>query len=161
MSIFTQIAIAGAMLLGAFGGGYLYRGDPEPVIQVVEREKLVEVQVKGETVVEVRDRIVTVVRTVKPDGTVIEKTRTEEKDQSSKELVTETARVQDRTSVHLPAAATRYSLGVGYRVLPTTRPPTYQDLLVTGGYRLSSSPVWLEFGVTGRRELVLGLRLEW
>lgn len=161
MSIFTQIAIAGAMLLVAFGGGYLYRGDPEPVVQVVEREKLVEVQVKGETTVEVRDRIVTVVRTVKPDGTVTEKTRTEEKDQSSKEVVTEAVRVQERTSTTLPMAASRYSLGIGYRGQLPIRPPTYQDLLVTGGYRISSSPVWLEFGVTGRRELVLGLRLEW
>lgn len=72
VSLPSKILIFGALLAAAFGIGF-FSGKKE-VIKTQDR-------------VVYKDRIVTVTKTVKPDGTVIEETKTEDKEGSKIKVV--------------------------------------------------------------------------
>jgi hypothetical protein len=132
MSITTKAKVLGVLfvfLLGAYLG-----------IKLGSTTQVIEKEVKGETVTIVKDRIVTVTRTVYPDGTVTESTKTEEKDKSKKKK--ETKKESGTVVVY---KVPKYSLGY------TLRPKW--DLLsgsaishgVTAGYNLGYN-LWLKAG---------------
>lgn len=143
-----NIVIALILLVGSgLGGYYLGRGQKE--IQVVEKE--------GKTVIQYKDRIVTVIRTVKPDGTVTEITKTEEKSRDT-EIDTRS------TSTDTKSLASNYSLGVKYWLpisVDIINPSQYSlgGLEVTGGYRLVGDS-WLDLGVKLDRSVALGLSVK-
>lgn len=126
--------ILGVLLLaaGLFLGGY-YSGKGDKEVQIIEKV--------GETRTVYKDRIVTVTKIVRPDGTVEETTKTEEKEGSSEETTV------DRDT-HTKPALSDYSLGAKYW-------RDYESLLsddhlgsleVTAGRRLLGE-VWLDMGV--------------
>ena len=101
-------------------------------------------EVKGETITVVQDRIVTVTRTVHPDGTVTETTKTEEKTKNKKKKETSTE------PVVVSKPHPKYSLG--YTLRPKW-PRGENDLLpgpaishgITAGYHLGYD-LWLKAG---------------
>jgi len=120
---------------------------------------VIEKEVKGETVTVYKDRIVTVTKIVRPDGTVEETTKTEEKDKSKKKKETKTEPVV----VSKPKA--KYA--VGYILRPKW-PKGEKDLLpgpavshgVSAGYNLLD-PLWLKFGVIPSDNIyTLGLEVQ-
>lgn len=139
--ILTAVTIAGA-------AGFYY-GSGRGKTVTVEKEV-----VRTET--RWKDRIVTVIRTIKPDGTVVEETRTEDKEGSS---------VKDKQNdvvTTMPVLA-KYSLGASYGV-------RYRDLLGDvsrpnpdrGEMRLGRrilGPVWGEVGL-GLKQVTFGIRYE-
>jgi hypothetical protein len=137
--------IAGIVLLiaVAFAGGlYLGRGQRE----VVTIEK------KGEERLVYKDKIVTVIRTVKPDGTVSEETRTEDRSGTKSSSTT------DR-SVAIKSQS-KYRLGVKYwkdYSDPLNFNPV-KDVEGIAGLRLFG-PVHLEVGVR-KDSAAIGLSLE-
>lgn len=129
--IVALLAAIGAFILGA-------KVASTHTIETVTKE------VKGETVTIVQDRIVTVTRTVHPDGTVTETTKTEEKTKNKKKKETSTE------PVVVSRPHPKYSLGY---VLRPKWPRGENDLLpgpaishgVTAGYHLGYD-VWLKAG---------------
>lgn len=149
--IATRIKLFGAalLILGAFIAGIRWGS----VTTVIEKE------VKGETVTIVKDRIVTVTRTIHPDGTVTETTKTEEKDKTKKKKETKTE------PVVVSKPKPKYS--VGY-VLRPHWPRGDKDLLpgptishgVSVGYNLLD-PLWLKFGIIPSDKIyTLGLEVQ-
>jgi hypothetical protein len=113
---------------------------PEPV--VVER------------VVEGKREVVTVEKTVekivKPDGTVIERTKENAK--------TDKKETTAKAPVLVPKAS--YSLGLNY--LPSvSAPPSWRDVELTAGARLGQSDAWaiVEYDVK-HKQVSLGIRYE-
>ena len=150
-SIATKIKliVAALLVIGAYIAGVRWGS----VTTVIEKE------VKGETVTVVKDRIVTVTRTIHPDGTVTEITKTEEKDKTKKKKETKTEPVV----VSKPKA--KYA--VGYILRPHW-PTGDKDLLpgpaishgVSVGYNLLD-PLWLKFGVIPSDKIyTLGLEVQ-
>lgn len=144
-----KILAAFLLLLGAFAAGIRWGS----TTQVIEKE------VKGDTVTVVKDRIVTVIRTVHPDGTVTETTKTEEKDKTKKKKETKTE------PVVISKPKSKYS--VGY-VLRPHWPRGEKDLLpgpaishgVSVGYNLLD-PLWLKFGIIPSDKIyTLGLEVQ-
>lgn len=141
MSILTNKLFWALLLLVITGGIGYYLGSSQVQTQYVEGE------------VKVITRVVTVEKIVQPDGTVIERTIT---DNSTREERTE-------STTTTPALA-QYSLGVQYI-------SSYKDLLdnpqemrnpdryvLVGGRRLLG-PVWGEL-LLGTKQLGLGVRYE-
>lgn len=139
MSILSKIKLVGTVLcvIAAFILGAKLASTH--TVETITKE------VKGETVTIFKDRIITVTKVVKPDGTTIETTKTEEKDKTtSKKKSTTEPVVVSRPHV-------RYSLG--YIARPKW-PRGDNDLLpgpaishgVTAGYHLGYD-VWLKAGV--------------
>ncbi len=97
------------LLIVSFGGGY-YSGKGNKEVQI--QEKIVEI--KGEKEIVVKDNIITVTKIVRPDGTVEETTKTEEKKtvEKSKEVSSE----KDIVSISKPVLS-NYSLGLKYWAL--------------------------------------------
>lgn len=136
------------LLLGSgLGGFYLGRGQKE--VQIVEKE--------GKAVIQYKDRVVTVTKTIKPDGTVTEITKTEEKSRDT-EIDT---RSSDTTTKSLSST---YSLGLKYWLpisIDIINPAQYslEGLEITGGYRLVGDS-WLDLGVKLDRSVALGLSVK-
>lgn len=141
MSLLSKIKLLGAVLavVGAFILGAKFASTHSVETVTVTKE------VKGETVTVFKDRIITVTKVVKPDGTTVETTKTEEKDKTTNKKKSTTEPVV----VSRPHA--RYSLG--YIARPKW-PRGDNDLLpgpaishgVTAGYHLGYD-VWLKAGV--------------
>lgn len=139
------VYIALLLLAGAFAGGYyLGHGRVETVIKETE----------GKERVVYKDRIVTVTRVVKPDGTVTETTRTEDRSGSRD---TETT---GRDSSTKPALAD-YSLGAGYvvRSVSSVGNTSLSAFEIRGGRRVLGD-IWGEIGLRND-SLALGVRYEW
>lgn len=167
LAVITVLVIA---FSAVFYAGWNYgKGNVVHDVQTVTVEKRVEVQ--GETKVEYRDRIVTVTKTVLKDGTTTETTKTEEK---AKETSHETVEhsITDSTSKESkngPAAPVqvgdRYSLGLRYQPAPssirsvTTARDPYAIGLQLG--RRVIGPVWVDVGITGHRDVSIGIRIDW
>ncbi len=141
------------LIVAAGGTGYYYgKGDV-----IVQKEVTT---VKGDTQVVVHDHIITVTRTVRPDGTTMETTRTEEK-AKTEESHTST---RDTSSTVTPIAALpNYSLGVNYGIrysglLDDVVRPDPQQVQVQFGRRFLG-PVWGEVGA-GLKQVTLGVRVE-
>lgn len=166
--------LAGVLLLlaSAIGGYVTGKGDKEIVIQ----EKVVTKE--GATKIVYKDRIVTVIKEIKPDGTVTETTKTEEKDKVVDKTTKETDSSKDSSTT---PAAPRYSLGI-YAIntsiaeklsgsVPTAREPLSGDtgpVLDKSKYNLGVSaginilnPIWLKFGyVPAVKQVSIGLDLQ-
>ena len=152
-SIATKIRILLGVLIFLLGAYLGIKFGSTHTTETVTKE------VKGETVTIVKDRIVTVTRTVYPDGTVTETTKTEEKDKSKNKKETKTQPVV--------IAKPRPKYSVGY-VLRPKWPRGQNDLLpgpaishgVTVGYNLLD-PVWLKFGIIPSDKIyTLGLEIQ-
>jgi hypothetical protein len=120
---------------------------------------VVEKEVKGETITVYKDRIVTVTKIVRPDGTKEETTKTEEKDKSKKKKETKTEPVV--------VSKPKPKYAVGYILRPKW-PKGEKDLLpgpavshgVSAGYNLLD-PLWLKFGVIPSDNIyTLGLEIQ-
>lgn len=130
-----KLIIASLLLIGSFVAG----------MRLGSTTKIVEKEVKGETVTVYKDRVITVTKIVRPDGTTEEITKTEEKDKTKKKKETKTE------PVVVIKSKPKYS--VGY-VLRPKWPRGDEDLLpgpaishgVSVGYNLLD-PLWLKFGV--------------
>ncbi len=123
---------------------------PEPEAIVVTEQVLVE----GKREVVTVERVVT--RTIKPDGTVVEKTR-----DKAKVAKTESKKAERKEVKVTQPAKAKYSLGVQY--LPSlTEPPSARDLEVTAGARLGNTNAWATAGYDVKHNQVsIGLRYEW
>ena len=158
MSLPYKVLAVLVLVLAAGATGYWQgRGD----IQVREVEKVVEKE--GKTEVVYRDRIVTVTKIVRPDGTVEETTREEEHEHEETTESRETA--ADRETEKTPTQS-RYSLGISYSPSADSfdwregKDGVVRDLGLEVGYRLVG-PVWGAVGFTpGRREAHILVRLE-
>lgn len=137
------------------GGFYIGRGQKEVEIQ----EKVV--TVKGETQVVVRDRIVTVTRVVKPDGTIEESTRTEDRDRKETSRSEEVAKEKSKVTRSI---ASQYSLGLKYWVpnsdiLDVGRVRDMNNYEVQVGRRLVGD-VWIQGGYRLDKQVSIGLQLQ-
>lgn len=135
--LLNKYTILVLLALGLFLGGY-FSGKQD--IQTVVQEKVV--YKEGETLTVYRDRIVTVTKIVKPDGTVTEITKTEDKDKTQDKKTTEVDK--DKSTTTTPVLS-KYSLG-----LYTQKELASNWLLrdnykygVSAGYRVLS-PLWLK-----------------
>jgi hypothetical protein len=116
-------------------------------------------EVKGETITVVKERIVTVTKIVRPDGTVEETTKTEEKDKTKDKK--ETTKGGDVIVYKKP----KYS--VGYILRPKWSSEEKSILSkptishgVTAGYNLTND-IWLKFGtIPSDKIYTLGLELQ-
>ena len=129
----------GLALLAALGWGAAYWGWKRPLPS-------------PQTVTEYKDRVETKTvyrETTKPDGTVIKETT-----QSKSDLKTHKATVAAK------APLSRWSLGVNTTLAPKDLidPNPIYGVLV--GRRLWESPLWMEVGLNSKRELTLGLSVE-
>jgi hypothetical protein len=131
-----------AMLVAAGLGYYYGKGQKEVITQ----------KVKGEERVVYKDKIVTVTKVVKPDGTVTEEIKTEDRS-GSKDSRTSSTDTQVRSK------QSQYKLGLSYSV--DYEKPALQDpmsLHVQAGTRLFG-PIWMDAQV-GMRNSLIGLSLE-
>lgn len=135
-----------ALLIGVFGGGYyLGRG----------KREVITVEKTGETHTVYRDRIVTVMKTVHPDGTVTEITKTEDKSGGT-DSITHDKSNQTRS------LASNYSIGLKYwqryadGIVPAPRDLGRYEAVV--GRRIIGD-MWVDLGVR-KEEAALGVRLE-
>lgn len=138
-----QIGLVTVLLAAAFAGGlYLGRGQRE----------VVTVEKKGEERLVYKDKIITVIRTVKPDGTVTEETRTEDRSGTKSSSTT------DRSVA--TKSQSKYRLGFKYWK-DYSDPLNFQpskDVEGIAGLRLLG-PVHLELGVR-KDSASIGLSLE-
>jgi hypothetical protein len=146
--------IAGLIALAAvfLGGFYVGRGQKEIEIQ----EKIVEV--KGETTTVYRDRIVTVTKVVKPDGTTEETTRTEEKEGRKEEKTVDKSKEKDSATRSI---ASNYSLGLKYWASLDDK-SSVGNVRDTGKYELTAGrrllgDVWLGVGYKLDKQVSLGI----
>lgn len=139
------------LVASGLGGFYLGRGQKEIQIQ----EKIVTTE--GESHIEYRDRIVTVTKIVRPDGTTEETTKTEEKEGTEEKKTKVAEKDKSRTEKSL---ASNYSLGAMYRLKygDLTR-SALNSVEVTGGRRLIGD-VWLDVGAT-TSDVAVGLSVKW
>lgn len=124
----------GASIVGAifYAGYHLGAGQ---VITNIER-------IKGETEIVYKDRIVTVIKTVQPDGTVTETTKTEDSSKTEKSKT-------DGSKTVVSAARMKYSLGLFTipKIIREGGEIKRVSLLpgVSAGYNLGKE-IWLQFG---------------
>lgn len=147
-TILLIIYTAGIFTLGYYAG----KGDKE--VQIVEKV----ITKEGETKTVYKDRIVTVTKVVKPDGTTTETTRTEEKEGTKETKRTEVASNKDTKSTPI---LPKYSVAGGLLqgIYTLSRLHFRPDYYITGGYRVLG-PTWLEIGSNTKEELTLGVRIE-
>lgn len=136
-----------ALVLAAAAGFDYGRGQGKTI--TVEKEV-----VRTET--QWKDRIVTVVRTVKPDGTVEEKTVTEDKEGASK-------KEKDKVDSITTSTLAQYSLGLRYQspyrdLISQAIESPYKGVEVSAGRRILG-PIWGEMGF-GIERVTLGIRYE-
>ena len=151
----TQIKLiaAGLVLVAAFFGGW-YLGGSGKVETITETHT-----VKGDTVTVYRDRIVTVTKIVRPDGTVEETTKTEEKDKKKEEKIVD-------NNVKVTPNHPKWSLGYqaklgGVEHSGSTGLP-YPKLLhgITAGYHIGKD-VWLKSGaIPSDNTYTIGLEIQ-
>lgn len=106
MEIVNKYTVGLLVALITFGAGY-YSGKGDREVQIQEKV----VYEKGEKEIVIRDKIVTVTKIVKPDGTVEEVTKTEDKQVAEKSTSTSTEK--DKVVVSTPKLS-KYSLGLKY-----------------------------------------------
>lgn len=141
--------------LGVFIGGF-YVGKGQSSVEVQEK---VVIQ-KGETVFQYRDRVVTVTRVVKPDGTIEETTRTEDKEGKKEEKTA--SNEKNKATVSTPILS-KYSLGLKYWAPITdtysmdTRDKNRYE--VTAGYRVMGE-IWITGGYRLDKQASIGLQLQ-
>jgi len=141
------------ILIGIFVGGF-YTGKGQSKVEIQEKV----ITKEGESKTVYKDRIVTVTKTIKPDGTITEETKTEEK-QGSKETKT-ASKEKDKTTVTTPILS-NYSLGLKYWAslddkLDVGKAKDRNNYEVTAGRRLLGE-AWLTGGVRLDKQVSLGV----
>ncbi len=134
------------VLVAIFLSGY-YSGRGQREVVTVEKE--------GKIVTVVRDHIITVTKTVQPDGTVTETTKTEDKDSNS----TAETKESDSSSRSL---ASNYSVGLKFWQKYAERTYSFsskEHYEVQLGRRIAGD-VWGDIGVK-TDSVALGLRINW
>lgn len=136
-SVLLRLIILIGILGAVFTGGYFYRDSQ----QSKQAEKLI-----------YKDRIVTVTKTIKPDGTIISETKTEDKIGASSKKQT--------TPVQVKALLPKYSLGIfavkNYDRLKLEKP----DYAFSAGYRLIGNLFLEGLLVPAQKSLAIGLRID-
>lgn len=141
--------LAGLLLLLAAAGGGYYMGRGQVEVQV--QEKIVYKEGETKTV----DHIVTITKTVNPDGTTTETTKTEDKQVDKKTV--EKDKEKDTTTTPLMA---QYKLGLGLHEIHSLADlQDYTKVYVEGSRRVLG-PIWLSAGVGLDRSLSLGVSYE-
>jgi len=153
MTTIQKVGIGLVTMLLIFLAGF-WTGKGQKEIEVQYQDRVVEKEVKGETQIVYKDRVVTVTKTVKPDGTTTETTRTEEKskDETKTTEKTEVAKEESGNRTETPVSS-NYSLGVSYvavirsynDLLPGLS-PSVSNIQITAGRRLLGD-LWLDIGV--------------
>lgn len=147
-----KIGLALIVLIGAFGGGYYY-GSGNVITNTVT--------VKGDTVTQTVDHVVTQIVEKKPDGTVTTTTKTEEV-----AAHTETKESQTATQTVPASVGASYKVGAEYWANSVNslgdwnRPDNYSVYLS----RRMVGPLWGDVQVrpTGsQKSVALGLSVEW
>jgi hypothetical protein len=135
-----------------FTGFYAGKGDREIQIQ----EKVVNKEAEAKTLF--KDRIVTVTKIVKPDGTVIEQTKAEDKKINSDVKTQEAS--SEKTEISRPALS-NYSLGLfGKKSLKDSPISATPNLGVSVGRRMIGE-LWLKVGVIpAEKEASVGIELQ-
>lgn len=149
MNLLTKLGIVLATLTLTFLAG-LWTGKGQVKVEThIVKEK-------GEVVTKVVTQIVTVTKTVRPDGTVTETTRTENKEADTKEK-TETS---DKNKVTTPSASdwgvgggAVASFGSDLRTVPSV--DYYGEVS-----RRVIGDVWVDLRVDTSRAIGLGVRIE-
>ena len=137
MSMQTKALVALFLLLAAFAGGaYWGRGQREVVVT------------EGKTVEKVEERIVTVTKVIRPDGTIEETTKTEEKQTDTK--------TKEKSKATSAAQLAQY--GVGVAALASLRNFPEHEYSVTLSRRILG-PAWLELQGT-KQAVGVGVRIE-
>lgn len=144
----NKLKLAGALLavLGSAWVGYKLAPVPEAKETIVYQEREV-----------VKDRIVNrdVVRTeTRPDGTKIVTTENE----SIAEHTDEREKVTTKTTVAVSSYQPKYSLGISLR--PESIFSFKGVYEVEMGKRLWNSPLWVNFSANTKKELTVGIRVE-
>lgn len=156
------------ILLSVFAGGF-YVGKGQTRVEI--QEKIVRVEGESKTVY--KDKVVIVEKTVYPDGTVKETTKTEEKE-GSKETRT-TSDEKDRKTVTTPILS-NYSLGLKYWASLDDKCTNREDNTtcgkldmgkvkdknsyeITAGRRIIGE-TWLTGGVRLDKQVSLGIALQ-
>lgn len=135
-----NVAIALVLLAAAgLAGFYLGRGQREVVVE----ERIVEK--RGETVTKYVDRVVTVTKIIRPDGTVEETTKTEDRAGSSESRSSER---DSSNSSKTKSLASNYSVGAKYWITSVSAMsrPELQQIEVTAGRRILGD-IWADIGV--------------
>lgn len=152
MTLPYKIIAALLLLLGVFAGGYFTgKGQREITERLVVKE--------GETRTITVEKIVTVIRTVKPDGTVEEKTETADRTIDKNKDISEVSKdSSSKLSVN--------QWGVGGLVKASLKDSTIEDLKVpkleygvVGSMRVIGD-IWADLQVTTDKQLGIGLRVE-
>lgn len=142
-----RVLVSILVVLAAFAGGW-YMGNGQVTVEEINKETRTEIQYK--------DRIVTVTKTVQPDGTIVESTKTEDKSGSK---LTEKKSSETTTT---PALA-HYSVGAGlarHVDFDSILEPKLGDYYVSGGMRVLG-PGWVEVQYQpNANEVRLGIRVE-
>lgn len=131
MPWWSKLLTAVLVMLASFAGGFYYGKGEREVVTITK---------KGETHTVFKDRIVTVTRIIRPDGTVEETTKTEEKEGSKDTKNTE----KDTKSKPILAD---YSVGAKYWAGKGRDIDSYlRNTEVMVGRRMIGD-IWLEAGV--------------
>ncbi len=164
--------LLGTFLLGVgFYAGYSTR-KVEKTVQVVTIEKEVVVEKEAEEIVVTkwRDRVVTVERIVRPDGTIEERTIESEREVAEEwqRREREIAKLREeltaaQTHQVITPVLPKYSAGLQLPLKFLTDPTNdiYSVAHLTVGFRPLEFPVWVEGGFQpASREMSVGLRYE-
>lgn len=149
------IVTVAIFLGGGAAGFYLGKGQTKVEIQ----EKIV--REKGEKEIVIRDKIVTVTRVVKSDGTIEETTKTEDRQSSEKSKSSSTEK--DKVVVSTPILS-KYSLGLKYWAnlsdkLSVGKMDDVSKYEMTAGYR-TLGEIWVVTGFKLDKSVSVGLQLQ-
>lgn len=137
MSTLSKVIGVLVLLVGVFLGGF-YTGKGNKETTTITNT------IKGDEVVKTVDHIITVIKTIKPDGTVIEENRSEDK-----QIIDHITYVERDKVVYTKPTLSNYSLGV-----MATKSLNSFDLMhlkpdysITAGYR-AIGEFWLDSAYT-------------
>jgi hypothetical protein len=152
----NKYVIGLVVTVAIFLGGY-YTGKGQARVEI--QEKIV--REKGEKEIVIRDKIITVTKIQKPDGTIEETTKTEDKQSAEKSKSSSTEK--DKVVVSTPILS-KYSLGLKYWAsiddkLDEGKLKDKNKYEVTAGYR-ALGEIWVVTGFKLDKSVAVGLQLQ-
>jgi len=152
----NKYVIGLVVTVAIFLGGY-YMGKGQTRVEI--QEKIV--REKGEKEIVIRDKIITVTKIQKPDGTIEETTKTEDKQSAEKSKSSSTEK--DKVVVSTPILS-KYSLGLKYWAsiddkLDEGKLKDKNKYEVTAGYR-ALGEIWVVTGFKLDKSVAVGLQLQ-